>query len=273
MCRPRKGPRYAFGVSVLCSTVPQGVPSNAKSAASQIRQSVRTALISGRRRVCVDLLLAAVNPRSRLFDDDAAEVVFNALVESVQPVLPESTDSVQVVVPGSAAALRAQKWLARSGLKGVAVDVLGAEERRDARSVLVIDPPTESGVLEFRRFLREAHAREAQVVVHNHPRDDSLYKLLGFGGYLPFEMMRYESAFMLAPFALQATKEESLSSRFVIMRRFPGAWQLWRYLGEERSFLQEDESKFDNGSYKLCEEFKDRPGSDELIQAITNVMG
>ncbi|PXF47639.1 hypothetical protein BWQ96_02618 [Gracilariopsis chorda] len=222
MYTAKKRPRHAFAFPVLCSTVPQGVPSNAKSAASQIRQSVRTALISGHRRVCVDVLLAAVDPRARLFDEDAAEVVFNALVESVQPVLPESTELVQVVVPGSAAALRAQKWLARSELKGVVVDVIGAEEHRDARSVLVIDPPTESGVLEFRRFLREAHARGAQVVVHNHPRDDSLYKLLGFGGYLPFEMMRYESAFMLAPFTLQAT-EGGFNCRFVVMRRFPSA--------------------------------------------------
>ncbi|KAI0557722.1 hypothetical protein FGB62_269g04 [Gracilaria domingensis] len=209
-----------------------------------------------------------------MFDDPAAEVVFSALVESVQPLLSDSEPSVQVVVSGSAGALRVQKWLARSQFQGVSVDVLGAEERHDARSVVVIDPPTGRGVLQFRRLLREAHGREAHVVVHNQPREDSLYKLLGFGGYLPMEMMRYESAFMMAPFALQDSEGAS-GGRFVVLRQYPGPWQLWRYFGEDSSMLKVGSERRVDGAdeYKLCQEFKSRPGSEELIQAISNVLG
>lgn len=268
-CSTRHEPLLSF---TTCCAVPSGVPSNVNTAATQIRQSVRTALVSGHRRVCVDTLLSAIDPRARTFDQAAAELVFNALLESVQPLISESTATIQVVVPGSAAALRVQNWLKRSHILNVSVDVLGAEEHQNPSAVIVVDPYAEASIRDYRTLLRDANRRNAHVVVHNQPRDDALYKMLGYGGFIPVEMIEYKHAFMLAPFAIREKNSAPLA-RFAIMRQFPAPWKLWRYLGDDETFVSNDESNLRDGEYDLCAEFKYRPDNAELMNAISSSLG
>lgn len=113
--------------------------------------------------------------------------------------------------------------------------------------------------------------RGAPVIVLNHPREDDLYRTLGYHGGVPWEMTKAEAAFVLAPFALQKKDEQGNSerpTRFVIMRQFPGKWGLWRYVGqledgEDLLHLEEEDAQ-----YELCTEFDDRPSMGEVAAAV-----
>lgn len=259
----------------LCST---SVPDSASSAAAAIQTSVRTALIQGRRRLSVDLLLAALDPRARTFDEDAASAVLVALLDALIPVLPTNAPVLRVVVSGAAAAVRVKKWL--SDMKDVQVTVLGVQEGEAEGSeggvdaVVLFDPGVDA-VLEVRRLLGSMGQKGVPVVVVNHPREDELYRMLGYGGGLPFEMTKFEAVFVLAPFALQKEAKEDAGSeeqdagavpmRFVVMRQFPGKWELWRYLGK---------GEFGEGSeYELCTEFDGRPSASVLVGAVQRALG
>eukprot|EP00177_Eucheuma_denticulatum_P008107 GFKZ01014772.1.p2 GENE.GFKZ01014772.1~~GFKZ01014772.1.p2 ORF type:complete len:290 (+),score=49.37 GFKZ01014772.1:459-1328(+) len=264
----------------LCST---SVPDSASSAAAAIQTSVRTALIQGRRRLSVDLLIAALDPRARTYDEDAASSVLIALLDALIPVLPVSSPVLRVVVSGAAAAVRVNKWV--GDMKDVQVtvlgvreggggDVAGAEDADGGVDAVVLFDPGVDAVLEVRRLLGSMARKGVPVVVVNHPREDELYRMLGYGGGLPFEMTKFEAVFVLAPFALQKEATQDVGGeaqdagavpmRFVVMRQYPGKWELWRYLGK---------GEFGKGSeYELCAEFDGRPSASVLVGAVQQAM-
>lgn len=290
----------SFISSFACLSSPKesnnSVPVGARAAARQVQQAVRTALVSGKRRLCVDILIAAVDPRSRNFDDDAAATVFDSLIESVQPVLPAEEAQVKVIVSGSTAAVRINSWVKSLQVKNVSVDVLGIYANQDSNdeedskqyekgnpdALIIIDPPgTGDSILDLRKLLRKAHGDNIPVVINNHPRRDALYELLGYGGHIPYEMTSYESVFLLAPFALKAKGDSQpgiSSPRFVLMRKFPHKWNLWKYQGlKDKSFLTASESVSDgpisDDEYKLCVEYPYAPSDNDLMKDISTSLG
>lgn len=268
------------------------VPVGARAAARQVQQAVRTALVSGKRRLCVDILIAAVDPRSRNFDDNAAATVFESLIESVQPILPAEEAQVKIIVSGSTAAMRINNWVKSLQVRNISVDVLGiyanqeSNDEEDSQlqeidnpdALIIIDPPgTGDSILDLRKLLRRAHDDNIPVVVNNHPRRDALYDLLGYGGHIPYELASYEPVFLLAPFALK-TKDDSQPgtppSRFVLMRKFPHKWNLWKYQGlKDKSFLAASDSVSDVASsddeYRLCAEYPYAPSDNELMKDVS----
>lgn len=267
----------------LCAS---SVPSDANAAARAIQTSVRTALLKGHRRLCVDVLTAAVDVRARTFDDRAANAVLTALIHAVQPVLPIDTPSIQVIVPRLSAVLRVKRWVTH--LPRVHVGVLGVDEP-DVDAVVLWEPGVER-VVEVRRLLKHLWIARRVVIVVNHPREDDLYRTLGYGGGLPFEMTRFESVFVLAPFALrdEEGKAKAHGERFVVVRQFPSKWALWRYMGKEKRFNGSSNAQLggeDDGGmldpmqmeevqeYDLCAEFDDRPSASQLLQAVQREIG
>lgn len=266
-----------------------GVPPNANVAVTQIQTAVRSALANGKRRLCVDLLLSAVDSRARTYDEGSAEAVFNGLISSIQPVLPVENSKLQIVVHGSTTALRVRKWLQQQpDLKHISVTLLGADaisavgsslaQSEDSSSVacgalLVLNPPgTGNSITDLRTLLQMAHDRNIPVVVQNHPREGSVYELLGYGGTIPFEMWQYEPAFVLAPFAISPRNlDDQIAvntppARFVLMRQFPSKWSLWHFMGQrsDASTIGDDIIQ----DYHLCDEFNERPVDEIIIQCI-----
>lgn len=104
-------------------------------------------------------------------------------------------------------------------------------------------------------------------------------------------MTRFESVFVLAPFALKGDKGmgKAHGERFVVMRQFPNKWGLWRYLGKENLFSDTTnttpvETKQDDATldpvqmeeireYELCAEFAYRPSTSQLLQAVQSELG
>lgn len=250
-----------FVPPMLCQ---QPVPPTAAEASPQIQTSVRTALAAGRRRLIVDLLISSIDPRSRVFDDSSASSIFACLVQSLQPILPNPR--LTVLVPGSTAALRTNKWLQSESLDHVTVDILGSPDPlRHSNALIIVNPPGKGdAILDFRNALKEAHHQNIPVIVHNHPRDDAVYEILGFGGGIPYELTDYEPVFVLAPFAINAEQDTAPPERFVLMRQYPGKWALWRHQGQPGMFeaAQEDQD------YSLCEQYVSRPSDNLLMTAI-----
>lgn len=277
-----------------CACAPQqrhrpSIPSNATAAAIQIQTAVRTAFASGKRRVCVDLLMAAVDARARTYDDGAAQAVFSGLVTSVQPVLPFEGSKLQVVVNGSTTALRVRKWMQMEpDLTNISVTLLGLDalsclEAKDleqavpvSSALLILNPPADgASITNLRKLLRAAHSRNLPVVVQNHPREDAIYELLGYGGSIPYEMWNYEPVFVLAPFAITPNLSEGQmpdkpQPRFVLMRQFPYKWILWQFIDENPS-LDADGKRVPR-NYHLCEEFDERPTNSIIVDAVVRRM-
>lgn len=132
-----------------------------------------------------------------------------------------------------------------------------------------------------------------------------IYQALSFGGSIPRELWLCETAYVIAPFAIQKnrssdsasqsssmgmgmnmslTKSQQVtteasenemsrsnmndSTRFVLMRQFPDPWQLWRFVGARGV-------EFFGGAgedYILCQEFERRPSSETLSEAIKRAM-
>lgn len=284
--RPRRRFRPASVTSPTCRT---RVPNDATTAASHIQDCVRVALISGHRRLCVDVLTAAVDVRARTFDSAAAAVVTRALILALLPVLPAQAPELQVVVNGPAAALRVRTWLAEERVEHVSVAVLGVQEEpraeeKDPNAFVVLDPPAKGdAILELRRLLQRAQKARLPVIVHNHPREDALYSMLGYGGHIPFELTKFEPAFVLAPFALAPKRLEELKGpqqlppRFVVLRKYPDDWALWRFVGpdanEERPRETDPVEMEQLDEYVLCEEFQERPTDNQLVQAVHRALG
>lgn len=264
------------------------VPSDATAAAIDIQSCVRNALIAGRQRLCVDVLTAAVDPRARTYDASSAAVLTRALVAAIQPVLPAGRPIVQLVVPGPTTALRVSEWLAARDIQDVSVAVLGVsehvtEERGKPDAYVVLDPPAKGdAILDFRRLVQSAQKDRLPVIVHNHPREDVLYSMLGFGGTLPYELTKFEPVFVLAPFALQpkgdgADEPREPPPRFVVLRKYPDKWALWRFVGDKGSKASESETDpFEMeqlDEYILCEEFDSRPTDNQLLSAVQRALG
>lgn len=262
------------------------VPPSPIHAAKQLSTALQTALLSGKRRLQTDVLTAAIDPRSRIYDVNSASIIFSALVNTLHPINP-----LKIVVSGSTAALRVRNWLTESNIEDVTVSVLGVsdaiqqEERHS--SLLVLDPPGEGDAMtDLRKLLQQAHAADMPIVVHNHPRQNALYSMLGFGGAIPRELFQYHPAFVLAPFALEVRRGDGAQMgstaappRFVLMRQFPHVWQLWRFLGEEgfgigAAFSEgtTDSSGGDSDMYVLVEQFKERPSDGALMNAIRKAL-
>lgn len=275
-----------------------GVPSSAAVASRQIQTAVRTALASGKRRLCVDLLIAAVDVRARTYDEEAAEAVFSGLVKSVQPVLPGGGENLHVVVSGATTALRIQTWLNRGEYDGISVTVLGMDAKNRMVSndstctvggLLIINPSDSvNSLIDLRSLLKEAHNRGLPVVIHNHPRPDAIYELLGYGGAVPIEMSEYETVFALAPFSLKPRNLEESDieaystnampppPRFALMRQFPSKWALWHFVADSVSHPELDDATAtamsSDGKYVLCAEFAGRPDDQDVMEAITERM-
>lgn len=252
-----------FVAPIACETCP--VPTSAGKAAVQIQTSVRSALAVGKRRVSVDVLIASIDARSRTYDDIAAKAIFASLLQAVRPILP----NVRVVLPGSTAALRVRRWLSSESMENVSVGVLGVDDLvASTGALLVIDPPCKGdGLQDLRRLIRDAHDKNLPVLLQNQPREDELYKLLGYGGGIPFELVRYEPVFVLAPFALQGNPNAP-PTRFVLFRKFPGKWELWRHFGpiDDKPFGISEKK----GTYELLQEFENRPSDNALMLAVSN---
>lgn len=263
------------------------VPNDATSAAVDIQSCVRTALIAGRQRLCVDVLTAAVDPRARTYDASSAAVLTRALVAAIQPVLPAERPIVQLVVPGPTTALRVREWLSSTNIQDVSVAVLGVgeqspDERHKPHAYVILDPPAKGdAILDFRRLVQSAQKDRLPVIVHNHPREDSLYSMLGFGGTLPYELTKFEPVFVLAPFALQPKGEQAENPntpppRFVVLRMYPGKWALWRFVGTDADPVHPRETdpvemeQLDD--YTLCEEFDSRPTDNQLVSAVQRAL-
>lgn len=254
------------------------VPTDARAAARQIRTAVRTALVSGRRHINVDILVAAIDSRSRTFDTKAAGIIFHSLVSSLQPAVT-NIRPLHVVVSGATAALRVSEWQTEHELKDVRVCVLGVRDGNEemAGGVVMLDPPgAGDAISDVRRTLAEANRNDIPVLVLNHPRRDDLYRTLGFGGSgIPRELMSYETVFALAPFSLTVESSDTEAGvapqRFVLMRQFPERWELWRYQGyQDVSFLALTSQSVDGEEhiYHLCAHFQDRPSDKLLMQTV-----
>lgn len=265
------------------------VPNDATTAASHIQHCVRTALVAGHRRLCVDVLTAAVDVRARTFDAAAAAVVTRSLIIALLPVLPTDTPALQVVVNGPAAALRVREWLAEEQVEHVSVAVLGVEgedaaQGKEPDAFVVLDPPAKGeAIVELRRLLQRAHKAGLPVIVHNHPREDALYSMLGYGGHIPFELTKFEPAFVLAPFALSPKRPDEVKGpqqpppRFVVLRKYPDDWALWRFVGPDANDgrpRETDPVEMEQlDEYLLCEEFQERPTDNQLVQAVHRALG
>lgn len=166
--------------------------------------------------------------------------------------------------------------------------MLGVDEP-DVDAVILWEPGVER-VAEVRRLLKHLWIARRVVVVVNHPREDELYRLLGYGGGLPFEMTRFEPVYILAPFALkdEEGKAKVHGERFVVMRQFPSKWALWRYMGKENDFSETNDAQMGGGEdrgmldpvqmeevqeYELCTEFDERPSTSQLLQAVQRKLG
>lgn len=171
----------------------------------------------------------------------------------------------------------------------MSVAVLGVQEEpraeeKDPNAFVVLDPPAKGdAILELRRLLQRAQKARLPVIVHNHPREDALYSMLGYGGHIPFELTKFEPAFVLAPFALAPKRLEELKGpqqlppRFVVLRKYPDDWALWRFVGpdanEERPRETDPVEMEQLDEYVLCEEFQERPTDNQLVQAVHRALG
>lgn len=294
--------RPAFIVAPFCSTPlgpgHPGVPSSPTKASTQIQTAVRTALATGKRRLCVDMLVAALDVRARTYDVDAAEAIFLALITAVQPVLPVERGLLQVVTASASSAQRVRSWVERSELRYVDVTTLGQDaltriqtpaETPDApavAAVLVLSAPNvDRTTLDLRAVLKAAHKRNIPIVVHNHPRKDAVYELLGFGGMIPYEMWHYEPVFVMAPFAMQmqASQEDrgagpggraspaKVPPRFVLMRQYPSRWGLWHFVGSGSNEKGEDTAQ-EAIDYELCNEFESRPSDETVLESVASTI-
>lgn len=249
---------------------------------------MRAALLAGHRRLCVDVLTVAIDARQRTYDKDASAIVILSLVNALQPVLPSDDPEVRIVVPGPASALRVRGFLRVAEANNVSVRVLGMREEgenvTEPQAFVVLDPSTEGdAVTDFRVLIRDAYARRVPVIVHNHPRPDALYSMLEFEGHIPYELTKFESAFVLVPFALPASgddsKDQSLPGRlhrYIMLRKYPGKWALWRYVDHDMPSIKVDitdpAATEQNDEYFLCGEFDTRPTDGEFMRLLSQSM-
>lgn len=257
-----------------------GVPNDASAASTPIRRAIQIALASGKRRVRIDTLLPALDERQRTYDDDAARQVFQAIISAC------ITGDVNVVVGGVKMAARVRNWLDSAkdddiksrvssiGLLGTKEETKLELEAEQTKTVFVIMNP-ESGVrgmVDLRKFLKEAHTRGKTVIIQNHARELEVCEQLGYGGPAPIEMEEYEDVFFIAPFGIErGNGGNEQSSRFVLMRQFPGDWGLWKFVRDERQESGNDVS-VEHGAYVLCQEYEYCPEDNELLSHVGEAM-
>lgn len=270
--------------ATLCSATSPGEPAppptNATTARIPLRRAIQTALASGRRRLTTNLLISALDPRARTYDSASAGHVFRTLVAALVPLATEERP-VRVVVGGAKTVIKAREWIAEEDddtvigeEKMLSVDKLVLEtigtasdserEGREFAGLLVFAPPPGEFMLELRAVIRDAHEQNIPVLIHNHVDEGDVYKMLGWGGGRPREIMMYETAFMLAPFAVQPngpTSGTKAGGKFVLMRAWPEHWCLWRNQGEGE------------GEYVLCERFNGKPSDGMILQGVKNAIG
>ena len=149
------------------------------------------------------------------------------------------------------------------------------DSEEKAHALIILNPPSQDdSILDFRRAVRHAQQSNMPVIVHNHPREDAVYKLLGFGGGVPFELTKFEPAFVLAPFAIQKEKDKP-PPRFVLMREFPGKWMLMRHcpnLEADRETAVDVFGSYKNANYVLCCEYDERPTDNMLMMAVSDAL-
>lgn len=245
---------------------PQGVPGNATAAATRLQAATRSAIIAGRRGLFVDVLVEAVRRDARTYDASVHAVIIRALLQALMPCLPDNAPRVAVFVRGSKAALDSRALFHSSStsnatsdnsssqqddnnqddpfsenktdsekLPEVEINVLGSGDISDKCGALVIIEPPARGtaVRDVRHLIRQAGKRHIPVIVLNQPQEDSVHKIAGYAGSIPYEMMNFDTVFMLAPFAIIPAdpnlQSRDTRGRFVLFRVFPGEWQLWKH--------------------------------------------
>lgn len=284
-----------------------GIPRSAAAASAQLRRAVQTALVSGKRRMIVDILLADLDPRQRTYDDDGARAIYESLASCGTGTGTETDEGMgtHMVVSGATTAMRVRSWLS-SRKKRVSIGILGSAENRNLVTekdmvCIMVDPEGGiKGLLDLRKVLRQVEKEHDQgmntkakaVVICNHPREDYLYEMAGYGGIMPIEMSDYNEVFVLIPFTFQHNMRKNADGspkmyRFAIMKQFPWNWGFWMFVEPNNENPSEDDdddtlnnknsmdrapSHERNGEYVLCQEFTWRPDDDDIMEAINEAI-
>lgn len=119
------------------------VPRSASAASAQIRRAVQTALVSGKRRMVVDVLLADIDPRQRTYDERSAREVYFSLASCGTLLSSSSIGSgsgngsgsvssgreerggTHMVVSGATTAMRVRSWIQSSTISTISTAVAG----------------------------------------------------------------------------------------------------------------------------------------------------